>query len=342
MLLKFILSSAVVLAAVAVTQRVERDGEAGSVVTEELWSQALGVKKKVVVYLPPSYFTEAKRNTRYPVAYYLHGSWGDETDWTIKGHLNQTMDSLVQEGMREMIIVMPDGDDGWWTTWHSLPDIAACRKVWRAERDADYCVPWAKYDDYLTHDVIHFIDSAYRTIPERTSRGIAGLSMGGYGAIALAARYPMLFSVAVSHSGVMRPAMIADSSGLAAGGPVIWRDAVTDAERRRVTGTESNRITPAFGTDSIGFVTRDPATLMRRLKQSGQPVPVLMIDSGTEDASIIRQNRLFRQDMAALEIPVFYSEWGADHEWSFWRTRSVASLAFIGERLAAAATSAGR
>src|SRR5580765_444325 len=112
-----------------------------------------------------------------------------------------TFDSLVAAGMPEMIVVMPDGDDGWYTTWNWLGDWAACkRKPPRPDEAADrYCVPWPHYDDYIARDLVSYIDSHYRTRADRAHRGIAGLSMGGYGAIALALGYPDVFAAAASH-----------------------------------------------------------------------------------------------------------------------------------------------
>ncbi|HXD23675.1 MAG TPA: alpha/beta hydrolase-fold protein, partial [Gemmatimonadaceae bacterium] len=88
---------------------VHTRGAHGTVRTDSFWSQALGVHKHVEVYLPPSYADHPDR--RYPVAYYLHGMFGSETDWVKLGHLDATMDSLIATGMPEMIVVMPDGDD---------------------------------------------------------------------------------------------------------------------------------------------------------------------------------------------------------------------------------------
>ena len=208
----------------------------GIVRTDTIWSQALGITKQLVVYLPPSYGDSGKADRRYPLAVYLHGAWGSETDWTAQGHLATTMDSLVAAGMQEMIVAMPDGDDGWWTTWHGLNDVAACRRTPRTENADTYCVPWPKYDDYVVHDVIAHTDSAYRTMAQRESRGIAGLSMGGYGAITIAARNPGTFSVAASHSGVLRPALMVDSSTVATTGVPTLRDAHTTEELRAVSG----------------------------------------------------------------------------------------------------------
>ncbi|HEX6972309.1 MAG TPA: alpha/beta hydrolase-fold protein, partial [Limnochordia bacterium] len=100
---------------------------AGRVVADSFWSQALGIRKHYVVWLPPSYARQPER--RYPVVYYLHGAFGRETDWVQYGHLDRTLDSLVAAGMPEMIVVMPDGDDGWYTTWNFLGNNATCRST---------------------------------------------------------------------------------------------------------------------------------------------------------------------------------------------------------------------
>ena len=85
----------------------------------------LGTSKHARVYLPPSYDAATRH---YPVVYYLHGATGRETDWTVNGRLAETMDSLVAIGMPEMIVVMPDGDDGWYTTWNALGNFSECTR----------------------------------------------------------------------------------------------------------------------------------------------------------------------------------------------------------------------
>ena len=166
------------------------------VAADSFWSQALGIRKQFIVYLPPSYDANAAR--RYPVAYYLHGMWGDEWNWVRAGGIDRTMDSLVAVGLPEMIVIMPDGDDGWYTTWNNLGNNAECRRGKPPGRQSEtvdaFCVPWPKYDDYIARDLVARVDSLYRTIPSRSARAIAGLSMGGYGAISLALQYPDVFS----------------------------------------------------------------------------------------------------------------------------------------------------
>lgn len=305
----------------------------GRVEPVRFWSQALGITKTMVVYLPPSYDASTAATRRYPVAVYLHGSWGSETDWTVQGALAHTMDSLVAAGMREMIVVMPDGDDGWWTTWHALNDVAACRRTPRQENADTYCVPWPKYDDYVVHDVLAFTDAAFRTLPRRESRAIAGLSMGGYGAISIAARNPLTFSVAASHSGVLRPALMTDSSTVSTTGRVTMRDARTRDELRTASGARWTRMEPAFGADSVSWIARDPTHLVQQLLRRGDPLPSLFVDVGTED-QLLPMSRSFRENMQALHVPLTYAEWSGRHDWVYWRAHLPESLRFIAERLA--------
>ena len=80
---------------IAVTARAQVAPRHGAIHTDTIWSQALGITKKLVVYLPPSYNDATPLSRRYPVAVYLHGAWGSETDWSLQGKLGPVMDSLA-------------------------------------------------------------------------------------------------------------------------------------------------------------------------------------------------------------------------------------------------------
>lgn len=306
----------------------------GTVRTDTIWSQALGISKQLRVYLPPGYGDSANTTRRYPMAVYLHGLWGSERDWTVHGRLAETLDSLIAGGMPPLIVVMPDGDDGWWTTWHVLNDVAACRRTPRNENADTYCVPWPKYDDYVAVDVVQSIDTRYRTIGTAASRGIAGLSMGGYGAITIAARYPTRFAAAASHSGVLRPALAVDSTPGDAGPPRL-RDAVTREELRRSAGALWTSMAPAFGADSSAVLSRDPARLIAQLQQRGGPMPAWFADVGVDDYLLL-QSRSFRDAMRTLGVPLAYAEWPGRHDWAYWRMHLPASLQFLMAHLATA------
>jgi len=302
------------------------------VIADTLWSPALGTRKQFLVYLPPSYGRDASR--RYPVAYYLHGLWGNETNWTRMGRLQAAADSLAALGRPELIVVMPDGDDSWYTTWHTLGTADACRAdTTRREPAASYCVPWARYDDYVARDLVARVDSAYRTRASRRHRGIAGLSMGGYGALSLALRYPEVFAAGASHSGVLAP-LFAGPRPYAA--PVRWAPSV-DSLRTLYRGYWTT-LPLAMGRDTAAWWARDPARLAARLvaeaRRRERPalLPALFADVGVDDG-LLGQNRAFRDAMGALGVPLAYAEWPGAHTWSYWRAHVGESLAWLGGRL---------
>ena len=301
---------------------------AGRVVTDSLWSYALGTVKRVQVYLPPSYDGSS---ARYPVAYYLHGWSGDETNWVKAGRINTTMDSLVAGGMREMIVVMPDGDDSWWTTSFALPDVPGCLRTLPnyAGDGSTYCVPWPHYDDYVNYDLVRHVDATYRTRADRAHRGIAGLSMGGLGAVLLALQYPETFAAAASHSGVVWPLEWAPEGVLdrPAGTPDstwtrIWSNAV------------GKSIRSVFGRDTAAWYSRDPARMLDRARARGAALPALKVDCGTGDP-FLAGNRAFRDAVRARGVSLTYDEHPGLHDWAYWRTHARESLAWLATQIAA-------
>lgn len=300
----------------------------GGVTTRQFRSQALGTTKRYVIYLPPSYTNERER--RYPVAYYLHGLDGAETDWTAKGHIDKTLDSLIAAGLPEMILVMPDGDDSWYTTWNFLGDYPGCRKQKPPHRNDesvdDYCVPWPHYDDYIARDLVAHIDSTYRTFADRRHRGIAGLSMGGYGAISLAIGYPDVFSAGASHSGVLTPLLIGyDSLTKRAR----YATDMKQIEQQYAYIWPSTRL--AFGKDTLGWRARDPGR--RAVARAGRvDFPVVYIDCGVED-EYLNQSRAFRDALASVQLRHEYYERSGAHTWAYWQANAVHSLTFLARRL---------
>lgn len=310
------------------TERALRGVVQGRLVADTFWSSILTTRKRLVVYLPPSYLWT--RGRRYAVAYYLHGAYGGEDDWTKNGRLAEVMDSLIAGGMTEMIVVMPDGDDGWYTTWNSLGNFADCTRTPPARESAEtYCVPWPKYDDYIARDLVAHVDSNYRTLPTREHRGIAGLSMGGYGAVSLALRYDDVFSAAASHSGVLAPLLA--TSGAAKG-----EATDVDSLRARWIAGLWPALRLAFGgRDLYGWTARDPARMAKRALARGAKLPPLMIDTGVNDP-FTPQSRAFVAAARALGERVTYREWPGAHDWDYWRAHVGESLAWLASRIATA------
>src|SRR5262249_31725345 len=153
----------------------------------------------------------------------------------------------------------------------------------------------SRYDRYVARDVVAHIDSTYRTLADRAHRGIAGLSMGGYGAVTIAVDYPDVFAAAASHSGVLMP-LYAGPHPYAS--PV--RYVSNDSLHAAFQGIWP-LISPAFGTDTADWAARDPARLLRRLLDSGKPAPALFLDVGRDDG-LVDQNRAFDAALTALNV----------------------------------------
>jgi enterochelin esterase-like enzyme len=131
------------------------------------------VDRDVIVYLPPGYAADTRR--RYPVVYALHGySIGNEK-WTTEIHTPQTVEGAFATGTREMIVVLPNAQ-----TLHNGSMYSNS-------------VTTGDWEDFIAHDVVAYIDTHYRTIPDRMSRGLAGHSMGGYGASRIGMKHPEVF-----------------------------------------------------------------------------------------------------------------------------------------------------
>jgi S-formylglutathione hydrolase FrmB len=315
---------ALVLAAAAAGARPAPAQQRGTVTVDYFRSDALGVRKDYLVYLPPSYRTDPTR--RFPVAYYLHGALGSEDDWAQKGGIDVVMDSLTAAGMPEMIVVMPDGDDGYYTDWATAYNRKLCplRPDLR-EPAARYCVRAPRYDAYIARDLVRHIDATYRTAADARHRGIAGLSMGGFGALALAVEYPGVWAAAASHSGAVE--LLALSVDTVSG-------AVTYAAEPDTVGASWARRRTVFGPDTADWWRRDPAGRIRRLDaEQRQRLPALYVDVGTADQFLVN-NRALRADLIRLEVPLEYHEYPGTHDWAYWRAHVAQSLVWLSRHFA--------
>ena len=129
-------------------------------------------EQELAVYLPPGY---DGGTARYPVLYLLHGIFGGFTDWTKHWGIQATMDALIRDGAPPFLIVMPNGANRLGGGFYLDSPVSG------------------KWETFLLSEVIPKIDRELRTIPAAPSRGIAGHSMGGFGAIRLGMRHPEVF-----------------------------------------------------------------------------------------------------------------------------------------------------
>lgn len=140
--------------------------------------------RKVYVYLPPQYFSHVA--ARFPVVYLLHGSPGRPEDWLRAGRAASAGAAVAAAG-RPVVLVMPPMSHGW--------------------LDDSECVDGrhGSWETWLTGDVVPAIDAAFRTVPTRNERALAGMSAGGFCALNLSIRHSGQFGQALDMSGYTSP-----------------------------------------------------------------------------------------------------------------------------------------
>jgi enterochelin esterase-like enzyme len=175
-ILRVLILSALLLVSAAAAQSAESDApkppegydvrregiERGRVELIEYESTTVGIKRRAKVYTPPGYTQEHK----YPVLYLLHGIGGDEHEWTRSGAPDVILDNLLADKkLVPMIVVLPNG--------------RAAKEITARDPIPKQSPAFAAFEQDLLQDLIPFIDKTYSTRPDRESRALAGLSMGG-------------------------------------------------------------------------------------------------------------------------------------------------------------------
>jgi S-formylglutathione hydrolase len=136
-------------------------------------------QQEIAIYLPPGYESGTKR---YPVLYLLHGIGGSFEDWTKHWDLRGSMDRIIFMGEAPFIVVMPNGGNSLGGGFYVDSPVSG------------------NWETFLLRELIPRVDAEFRTMPAAASRGIAGHSMGGFGALRMAMRYPDLFSAVYAMS----------------------------------------------------------------------------------------------------------------------------------------------
>ena len=247
----------------------------GTVLRLQMEAPAVGDRARTVrVYLPPSYGRPEAKGRRYPVVYMLHGWPGSDGNLLELGHANDTADSLIARGaIPEIIMVFPNGAGAG----------LMGRSYWINSYDGK-----KRVEDYVTHDLIRWVDGHYRTLPTASARGIIGISEGGDAAINLAFKHPDLFSACGGHSG----------------------DYVLD----KGFGTKAF-LGPEPGATRL-IEQNSPALYAPRI------VPQLRrqhiyFDCGVSDESIAH-NRAFDRLLDSLDVAHAYREFPGSHSWGYW------------------------
>ncbi|HTY63575.1 MAG TPA: alpha/beta hydrolase family protein [Acidobacteriota bacterium] len=215
-------------------------------------SQMLGAQERYSIFLPPSFSKDAART--YPVIYFLHGLNNDETSWTVDryGNIQNVLDQMIgAKKIPELIMVHPRGDSSFY---------------------CNYLDGSKRYEDLITQELINYMETNYRAARGRENRAIAGTSMGGYGALKIAMKYPDRYAAVVGQSPILFPG----SNPLALS---------EEAKASRFYSFFINMLKPIFG-DPVRqdlWDANNPLVLAKNRKLDGLKI---YFDYGTDDRYI--------------------------------------------------------
>jgi enterochelin esterase-like enzyme len=242
---------------------------ASVIVTREFDSKALSRKWSYNVYLPDGYESST---LRYPVMYLLHGNNGNLNEWTVQGRIQPTADELIASGqIPRAIIVMPDAGSTWYVDRKENMETA------------------------FLQDLMPDVEAQFRTIATRNGRVIGGLSMGGYGSLRFALKYPEKFAAAA-----------------------LLSPAIYDPEPPENSGARRVGVFGAAQYDGEIWKQYNWPTLWDAFLAKKQPVP-MYINSGDDDdfmieAEATRLYSLLRKNRQPAELRIV----NGAHTWAVW------------------------
>lgn len=236
---------------------------------DSFFMPSLGRTKKVSVLLPQKY----DPLKRYAVLYLLHGYSGGHEDWWKKTRLQEFVKDVP------MIVVMPDAENSWYVDSFTEPN--------------------EQFESYIVKDLPHYVQTMYSV--DSTRRGIAGLSMGGYGALQLALRHTSRYEFAGSLSGA-----IAFPRGMS--------DTSRPSERALLPSLKR-----VFGEKTSGF--RNAHDVFQLYRQTSKDsLPYIYMAIGIQDGyrTFLPANRAFTDLLRTYGAAYEYHETQGGHNWQYW------------------------
>jgi S-formylglutathione hydrolase len=303
----------------------------GRLVADSLESPALAAnllgdsaRREVSVYLPPGY--DQATGQRYPVVYLLHGFKAKNKLWTGQGQpgrglrLQELADDLINRKIiSPLIIVMPDADNAYGGSFYLNSAVTG------------------RWEDFICRDLVDYIDRTYRTIPVARSRGLAGHSMGGYGALWLGMHHPEIFGAVyglspaclvftehflkLQRSNVLNVAKLTDRDRFP---DLEWRDQVVIAAGAAVAPDPARPpwladfpLTEVNGQEVLNedlwrrWLQKDPYSQVASRRANLARLK-LAFDMGTADR-MLPQCRMMHQALNELGVPHTFEEYQGDH-----------------------------
>jgi len=245
---------------------------------ETVETSALPHADKVLVLEPPSYGRDLQR--RYPVLYFLHEIWGGAGSLESQGVAAELTTRMADGRLPEFFVIAPSAPTSWFSDSY----------------DGKH-----RYEQFLTGDLPRAIEARYRVLSGPASRGITGISMGGYGAVKIALKHPGLFGSVSALSGALIPFGWEDLQRYS------W---IARWSLKRVFGGDRNH---------NSLAENDVWEILRHAHFRESPFQACL-RAGTQDD--------YRLDRVALQFGAFLNDHGVDttvvlepgrHAWSYWR-----------------------
>ncbi|MDX3925749.1 MAG: alpha/beta hydrolase-fold protein [Shinella sp.] len=267
---------------------------------QKMPSQILGKDVEYTLYLPPGYVSGERK---YPVIHLMHGGGdGKNTDWYQYGSANLVFDRLIESGeVPPFIAVTPEGrrdEENKFNTYYM--------------NDADGGYRW---QDMFVQEFVPYVEKTYDVVPGKENRGILGLSMGGYAAMAFSLKHPDMFAGAAALSAAFRTdhqIVELDQAGYDRRYGKAWGLGLTGKDRLNA---------PYYANSVLDLVEKVPP---EQIKKTG-----FYIDCGSYDDFFVGNAELhLKLRKMGIEHRFMAREGG--HDWDYWRTGLPEATKFLG------------
>ena len=275
--------------------------------------------RDVVVYLPPSYAKSPKQ--RYPVVYFLHGYSVGVEAYVKMLNLPDMANNAISTGAREMILVLPDAFTIYSGSMYSNSPTTG------------------NWEGFLSRDLVTYIDSHYRTVADRNSRGLAGHSMGGYGTVRVGMKHPEVFSAlyAMSSCCLMNtvtlppptpegargrgdapaPAPAAEGRGRSGGGfenvisaeAAAWSPNPANPPQYFDLPTKDGQVQPLV---AAKWAANSPLVMVSQYVSNLKQYRAIIMDVGDKD-TLNSMNVALDKELTNLGIPHVFEQYEGDH-----------------------------
>lgn len=233
----------------------------------------------VLILVPPSYEAEPLR--RYPVVYFLHDAGGSESVLVREGVADALFEEMRTGRLTELLVVAPRGVGTWWVdSWDGRSKMAA----------------------FLDEDLVPFVDASFRTIAARKGRAVAGISMGGYGAL---------------HWAFLKPGRFVAAGGLS--------PAVQQLNWRGVNALPfflRPALHQVFGSSEAAndFRKDDLYDILLSRPAPGADDPMVFVRCGTQDKYRLAEiTAFFRRYLDTMNVPNRLTLEPGRHDWTYWK-----------------------